>query len=109
MDTKKRQKLIRTLTDALYELFATEVSETVTKAPKIAKAAKAAAKPVLKSVPAKTGKKSPGPKKGAKAPQKPCPVTGILNTHRRYSYLMPEARTPENLAKYKGASKAKAA
>jgi hypothetical protein len=32
---------------------------------------------------------------------KPCPVTGIPNTHLKFSYLMPEARTPENLAKYK--------
>ena len=36
---------------------------------------------------------------------KPCPVTGIPNKHRRFSYLMPEARTPENLAKYKGAAR----
>lgn len=106
MDAKKKQKLIRTLTDALYELFAADVGET---AAKTLKTAKVAAKPVLKSVPAKTGKKSPGPKKGAKAPKKPCPVTGVLNTHRRFSYLMPEVRTAENLAKYKGASKSKAA
>lgn len=37
----------------------------------------------------------------AKVAPKPCPVTGTLNTHLRFSYLMPEARTPENLAKYK--------
>lgn len=37
----------------------------------------------------------------AKVAPKPCPVTGILNTNLRYSYLMPQARTPENLAKYK--------
>jgi hypothetical protein len=45
--------------------------------------------------------KKTGPKEGSKAQAKPCPVTGVLNTHRRFSYLMPEARTPENLAKYK--------
>lgn len=36
---------------------------------------------------------------------KPCPVTGIPNSHRRFSYLMPEARTPENLAKFKAGKK----
>lgn len=45
--------------------------------------------------------KQRGPKPGAKAESKPCPVTGIPNTHRRFSYLMPEVRTPENLAKFK--------
>jgi hypothetical protein len=63
------------------------------KAPKASKAAKADRR---------------GPKKGGKAVAKPCPVTGVLNTHRRFSYLMPEVRTPENLAKFKGAAKAKA-
>lgn len=38
---------------------------------------------------------------GKPADAKPCPVTGVMNVHRRYSYLMPEARTPENLAKFK--------
>lgn len=33
---------------------------------------------------------------------RPCPVSGVLNSARRYSYLMPEHRTPENLAKYRG-------
>jgi len=33
--------------------------------------------------------------------EKPCPVTGIPNKHLRFSYLMPEARTPENIAKYR--------
>lgn len=42
-----------------------------------------------------------GPEKGTKAQAKPCPVTGVLNTHRRFSYLMPEVRTPENLKKFK--------
>ncbi len=46
-----------------------------------------------------------GPKEGSKAQAKPCPVTGVLNTHRRFSYLMPEARTPENLAKFKRGGK----
>ena len=51
-------------------------------------------------------KKRRGPPMGTVAVAKPCPVTGIPNTHRRFSYLMPEARTPENLAKYKkGGSK----
>lgn len=45
--------------------------------------------------------KTRGPKPGIKAESKPCPVTGVLNTHRRFSYLMPEARTPENLKKFK--------
>lgn len=35
----------------------------------------------------------------------PCPVTGVLNKHRRFSYLMPEARTPANLKKYRGWAK----
>lgn len=42
---------------------------------------------------------------GTKAEMKPCPVTGIPNTHRRFSYLMPEARTAANLRKYKGWSR----
>jgi len=46
-----------------------------------------------------------GPKLGSKAAAKPCPVTGTLNTHRRFSYLMPEARTAENLAKFKRGGK----
>jgi len=50
-------------------------------------------------------KKRRGPPMGTVAVAKPCPVTGIPNTHRRFSYLMPEARTPENLAKYKKGSK----
>lgn len=37
-----------------------------------------------------------------KAEMRPCPVTGILNSARRYSYLMPEHRTKENLEKYRG-------
>jgi len=42
---------------------------------------------------------------GGKGVQKPCPVTGVPNSYRRFSYLMPEARTPENLAKFKGGAK----
>jgi hypothetical protein len=44
-------------------------------------------------------------KKRAPLVEKPCPVTGIPNKHLRYSYLMPEARTPENLAKFRKAKK----
>jgi len=40
-------------------------------------------------------------KKRGPLTEKPCPVTGILNKHLRYSYLMPEVRTPENIAKYR--------
>lgn len=47
-------------------------------------------------------------RKSTQAAMKPCPVTGVLNKHRRFSYLMPEVRTPENLAKFKGAAKAAA-
>jgi hypothetical protein len=46
-----------------------------------------------------------GPKKGLKATPRPCPVTGILNTYRRFSYLVPEVRTAANLKKYKGWAK----
>jgi hypothetical protein len=52
-----------------------------------------------------TPEKKRGPKEGSKAVAKPCPVTGVPNTHRRFSYLMPEVRTPENLAKYKRGGK----
>lgn len=105
MDTKKRQKLIRTLTDALYELFAAEAPEKPT-----TKYCAVRAKSTPKAVETKEARKpARGPKKGSKAPKKPCPVTGTLNTHRRFSYLMPEVRTPENLAKFKGGGKAKAA
>lgn len=112
MDAKKKAKLIRTLTDALYELFATDVGSVqtaATKEPKAQTKGRRGKKPVLKAVETKPVKKTRGPKKGVKAPQKPCPVTGVLNTHRRFSYLMPEVRTPENLAKFKGGGKAKAA
>lgn len=34
---------------------------------------------------------------------KPCPVCGTPNKARRYSYLCADHRTPENLAKFKGA------
>ena len=33
------------------------------------------------------------------------PVTGVMNTHRRFSYLMPEVRTAANLKKFKGWAK----
>jgi hypothetical protein len=46
-----------------------------------------------------------GLKPGINSSAKPCPVTGTLNTHRRFSYLMPEVRTPENLAKFKRGGK----
>lgn len=54
--------------------------------------------------PAKTVK----PAKAAKAAKvktpggsmKPSPVSGQMNNHRKFSFLMPEERTPENLAKY---------
>lgn len=49
--------------------------------------------------------KKPGPKPGLKAVPRPCPVTGTLNTYRRFSYLMPEVRTAANLKKYKGWAK----
>jgi hypothetical protein len=52
-----------------------------------------------------TTKGKRGPKEGSKAQAKPCPVTGVMNTHRRFSYLMPEVRTPENLAKFKRGGK----
>lgn len=42
--------------------------------------------------------------KGRTIPEKPCPVTGKLNRHRRFSYLMPEVRTPENLVKFRRAA-----
>lgn len=48
-------------------------------------------------------------KADGKAEMKPCPVTGILNTHRRFSYLMPEVRTAANLKKFKGWAKKNAA
>lgn len=69
--------------------------KTVTKATfKPAKAKKAAA---------------PKTKAEGKAEMKPCPVTGVMNTHRRFSYLMPEVRTAANLKKYRGWAKKQAA
>jgi hypothetical protein len=38
---------------------------------------------------------------GTKIPLRPCPVTGVPNKHRRFSYLMPGVRTPENIEKYR--------
>lgn len=46
---------------------------------------------------------------GAPGLLRPCPVTGVMNSHRRFSYLMPEARTPANLAKYNSKQKKLAA
>lgn len=57
--------------------------------------------PLVPAVPVKQR----GPEKGSKAQAKPCPVTGVLNTHRRFSYLMPEVRTPGNLKKFKRGGK----
>ena len=114
MDAKKKAKLIRTLTDTLYELLTIE--PTVSEVPKSIVArtpSKAHGKVLVTKANPRTKVKivrnKRGPAKGTKAASKPCPVTGILNTHRRFSYLMPEARTPENLAKYKGGAKAKKA
>jgi hypothetical protein len=115
MDAKKKAKLIRTLTDTLYELLTIEpvaaekppksiVARTANKAHGKVLVTKADPRTKVKIV---RGKR--GPKKGGKAQPKPCPVTGTLNTYRRFSYLMPEVRTPENLAKFKGASKAQPA
>lgn len=64
------------------------------------------ARKLIAKVDASKAKKKPVKAKKIGAELKPCPVTGILNKHRRFSYLMPEARTPENLAKFKGAAKA---
>lgn len=61
--------------------------------------------PAWEPTPAWKPPKQRGPEKGTKAQAKPCPVTGVLNTHRRFSYLMPEARTPENLKKFKRGGK----
>lgn len=46
-------------------------------------------------------RRGPSRYRGVPIEPKPCPVTGILNKHRRWSYLMPEARTPENLRKFR--------
>lgn len=46
---------------------------------------------------------------GAPGLLRACPVTGVMNSHRRFSYLMPEARTPANLAKYSAKQKKLAA
>ena len=110
MDAKKKAKLIRTLTDTLYELLTIEpVAEKPPKSIVARTASKAHGKVVKAQKKTKVVKAKRGPKKGGKAQPKPCPVTGTLNTYRRFSYLMPEARTPENLAKFKGASKAQPA
>lgn len=44
----------------------------------------------------------PGRKPPNKADMKPCPLSGTMNAGRRFSYLMPEYRTPENLKKFRG-------
>lgn len=40
--------------------------------------------------------------KPKKENRRPSPITGALNHYRRYSYLEPEHRTKENLARFKG-------
>lgn len=72
--------------------------KTVTKA--TIKPPRAKAEKVAKAPKAAKAKKAAG---GAE--MKPCPVTGVMNTHRRFSYLMPEVRTAANLKKYKGWAK----
>ena len=85
----------------------TKTTKAVKAAPKTRKPAttpkKAASGASSTAAPA-AGKRR-GPKPGIAAALKPCPVTGIPNKHRRFSYLMPEARTPENLEKYRKQSK----
>jgi len=39
--------------------------------------------------------------RGVSIDPQPCPVTGILNKNRRFSYLMPEVRTAENLRRFR--------
>jgi len=39
--------------------------------------------------------------RGVAIQPQPCPVTGIPNKHRRFSYLMPEVRTAENLRRFR--------
>lgn len=39
--------------------------------------------------------------RGVSIDPQPCPVTGIPNKHRRFSYLMPEVRTAENLRRFR--------
>lgn len=45
-----------------------------------------------------------GGRPGREAELKPCPVCGTLSKARRFSYLCPEHRTNENLAKFKGSA-----
>jgi hypothetical protein len=70
---------------------------------------KTVTKATIKPVREKTAKapkaKAQKAKAEGKAEMKPCPVTGVMNTHRRFSYLMPEVRTAANLKKYKGWAK----
>lgn len=66
---------------------------------------KTVTKATFKAPRAKTAAKAKAAKADGKAEMKPCPVTGILNTHRRFSYLMPEVRTAANLKKFKGWAK----
>lgn len=69
-------------------------------------ARKTVTKATFKAPRAKTATKAKAVKVvDGKAEMKPCPVTGILNTHRRFSYLMPEVRTAANLKKFKGWAK----
>lgn len=120
MDKRKSKELVRRLSDVLFEILAEgapAAKETVASKKKPGR--KSHLIPVLslkaKSVKVKAKAKGKAKGKARKASRaggaelKPCPVTGILNKHRRFSYLMPEARTAENLAKFKGASKKSAA
>lgn len=113
MDAKKKAKLIRTLTDALYELFTVEPEPQAATNTKFIEqtlnafsASLRQGKPTRKAAAVPTKRTvNRGPAKGTKATPRPCPVTGVPNTFRRYSYLMPEVRTAANLKKYKGWAK----
>lgn len=48
--------------------------------------------------------KKPNPRAGIPAELKPCPICGEPNKARRFSYLCENDRTPENLAKFRGAT-----
>lgn len=94
MTAKSKKVLAQRLASVLVDILTMQEE-----LPKAAVARRTAPRLLTEGLPVRSNSKA------LKGMLKPCPVTGVLNSHRRFSYLMPEVRTPENLAKFKGAAK----
>lgn len=100
-----------TLLSALNEILAKEAAKVAARAQPPSRFVQPPAQPAAaQPTPARPTPSSPSTtppatssrrRRSAAREAKPCPVTGILNRNYRWSFLMPEARTPENLARFR--------